>query len=170
MGGRGVALDYQPVAVLGQARGTHRCRLDDRGRVRLPAQIVTRHAEQDGHRYVLKPGDDRCLNLYPLSYWEATANRYAEVDELDEDATFLRRMFFQGVTEATLDKNNRLHFGGEAALLAEEVGIDRDIVVLGVGAHYEIWGADAYDEHVVRQRDRAKALRRERAAAKRVGA
>ena len=104
--------------------------------MRLPSQLVARHAESDRGAFVLKKGFDRCLDLYPLSSWEEKSRSYEELNERDPDQRRLRRKFFKSVTDVTLDGSSRILLPKR---LAESVAIERDVIILGVGTHYEIW-------------------------------
>lgn len=115
--------------------GEYDCRRDDRGRLRLPSEIVNRHSEDDGN-FVLRKGLDDCLVLFPMKAWERESQRINTLDDMIPDERRFRRMFFQNSKGVKLDGNKRVQIPSN---LADRAGIDRDVVILGVGDRYEIW-------------------------------
>lgn len=116
--------------------GEYDVRRDDRGRLRLPAEIVQRHAEDgDGH-FVLRKGMDDCLVLYPMSAWRRESARVNALDDMVAKERKFKRMFFTTSKAVALDGNSRIQM---PAFLTERAGIDRDVVIVGIGDRYEIW-------------------------------
>ena len=116
--------------------GEYDVRRDDRGRLRLPAEIVQRHADDGGGEFVLRKGMDDCLVLYPMSAWRRESARVNALDDMVAKERKFKRMFFTTSKAVTLDGNSRIQMPG---FLTERAGIDRDVVVIGVGDRYEIW-------------------------------
>lgn len=54
-------------------------------------------------------------------------------------------MFFLSAKDVLPDANGRIVMPRN---LTDLVGIDRDVVILGVGKHYEIWDAEAHRKDV----------------------
>ena len=57
----------------------------------------------------------------------------------------MHRYFFAGASEAEPDKQGRVLV---PATLANQAGIEREVVVAGVGDHLEIWNRAAWRDHV----------------------
>ena len=122
--------------------GQHEVRIDERGRLRLPAALVQRHADDGNGRFVLRKGLDQCLTLYPMSAWNAESRRVMLLDDFLDDERRFKRMFFYSAQDVTVDANGRIQMPKKLAGLA---GIDRDVVILGVGKHYEIWDRETHE-------------------------
>lgn len=120
--------------------GEYDCRRDDRGRLRLPAEIVSRH-EDDGGEFVLRKGMDNCLVLYPMSTWKQESMRVKNLDDMIDKERKFKRMFFTTSKAVTLDGNSRFKMPG---FLVDRAGIDRDVVIIGLGDRYEIWDKEAH--------------------------
>ena len=125
-----------------QLKGRHECRIDDRGRLRLPAALVARHEGDGNGSFVLRKGLDNCLTLYPMSAWDAESRRVMQLDDMVERERRFKRMFFLSANDVSVDANGRIVLPRN---LAEAAGIDRDVVILGVGRHYEIWDVAAHE-------------------------
>ncbi len=125
--------------------GDYSCRLDDKGRVLLPAAFIKQMASSKQERFVLKKDIfESCLVLYPMNEWERqnqilrqNTNPYNR-----EHNTFLRG-FYKGTAEIVLDSSNRLLMPKR---LLDEIGANREIVMAGQLGKIEIWTQEAYDK------------------------
>jgi MraZ protein len=115
-----------------QLLGEHDHALDDKNRLTLPSKF--RSAFGDG--VVVARGLDGCLSVYPVGEWARMTARYAELDELSEDARRVQRHFFGGATQSELDKQGRVVLPQH---LIEHAGLERELTVLGMNNHLEIW-------------------------------
>jgi MraZ protein len=112
--------------------GEHDHSLDEKNRLTLPSKL--RGAFEEG--VVVTRGVDRCLEAYPRGGWEQTVARIGALDPLGADARRLRRLVFGGAAQGDLDKQGRIVV--PAGLLAH-AGITREVTVVGVSDHLEIW-------------------------------
>lgn len=121
--------------------GIFNCRLDDRGRLRIPAEIVSNHAEDGKGHFVLRKGFDNCLVLYPMSTWKIDFDRVNALDDMIPNQRKFKRMFFTSSKSVKVDSNGRVQL---PTFLASSAGIDRDVVILGLSDRYEIWDTKNY--------------------------
>jgi len=118
--------------------------MDERGRLRLPAPIVSRNdIEQKGAKFMLSLGMGGHLVLYPASVWESTSERVLKLDDFDVDQSQFKDMFFQMLDTVDLDGNGRFQISSH---LASAAGIDRDVVISGRGDRYYIWAKDVFEK------------------------
>ena len=115
-----------------QLLGEHDHSLDDKNRLTLPSKF--RPAFEDG--LVVARGFDGCLAVYPMSEWARMSDRFAALDPLSEDSRRVSRHFFGGATQLDLDKQGRLVL---PQALIEHAALERELTVLGVHDHLEIW-------------------------------
>ncbi len=120
--------------------GTHSYALDPKGRVSLPARF--REAFADGCWLTI--GQDNCLYVFPKAEWERRAAEVGSPLLSDAAGRAYGRMFFGKAHEADLDSQGRVTIPGR---LREEVGITKDVIVLGVMDRMEIWDRAAYDRY-----------------------
>ena len=118
--------------IVDQLLGEHDHSLDDKNRLTLPSKL--RSAFADG--VVVARGLDGCLTAYPSEEWARLTKRVAELDPLSEDARRVLRHFFGGAAHTELDKQGRLVVPQP---LIEHAGLERELTVLGVHDHLEIW-------------------------------
>ncbi|MEY3832353.1 MAG: hypothetical protein RJA82_1301 [Pseudomonadota bacterium] len=104
--------------------------------------MPTRHRDalmvQGDGRVTLTKHPDGCLLLFPRPEWEAFRTRIAQ---LPMDAHWWRRIFLGNAAEIDLDSAGRILVSPE---LRSAAGLDREIMLLGMGSHLEIWDANTY--------------------------
>jgi MraZ protein len=104
--------------------------------------VPTKHRDalmvQSEGRVTLTKHPDGCLLLFPRSEWEAFRARVAQ---LPMDAHWWRRIFLGNAAEIDLDSAGRILITPE---LRTAANIEREIMVLGMGSHLEIWDASTY--------------------------
>ena len=122
-------------------RGKHFHTVDPKGRLSIPAKF----REYLGEAFVITMGMDDCLLAYDLETWQAFEKRLTDVDMLDDDAMDLARFIMGNVQDVTLDKQGRV-------LLTEDtrqsVGLEKDVVINGLGNHFEIWPLNLWNERM----------------------
>ncbi len=120
--------------------GTHRYQLDPKGRVSLPARF--REAFADGA--VLTLGQDGCLFCFPRAEWEVRSAEVRALPLSDAQARAYARVFFGKAEAVDLDSQGRLLIPQR---LRAELGIGREVVVLGVLDRMEIWDREAHGRY-----------------------
>jgi MraZ protein len=116
--------------------------IDDKNRLTLPAKF--RQALSGG--LVITRGMDGCLYCYPRPEWERMVDgRLAGLDPLSKEGRMMHRYFFAGASETEPDKQGRVLV---PATLTKNAGIDREVVIAGVGDRLEIWDRQAWQDHV----------------------
>jgi MraZ protein len=125
----------------GMFLGEHFPRLDDKGRLILPAKFRERLAEG----LVVTKGQERCLYVYPVEEFTQIALRYQTGPTSSKAVRDLGRMLLSGASEEVPDRQGRVTI---PASLRAYAGLDRDVAVVGMGARVEIWNADAWTRYV----------------------
>ncbi len=121
--------------------GTHSYQLDPKGRISLPARF--REALADGAFLTL--GQDGCLYCFPRAEWEARAEEVRRAPLSDPDGRAYARMFFGSAEPVELDAQGRLVVPQR---LRAQVGIRREVVVVGVFDRLEIWDREAHERYL----------------------
>lgn len=126
--------------------GTHTPKLDEKGRVILPAKF--RDVFVSG--LVITRGQDNCLLVFSASQFKAKADSISQAPITNQAARNYTRVFMSGAHAETPDKQGRVTV---PAVLRDYAALNRDLVVIGVGDHAEIWDAKAWAEFLSRQED-----------------
>ena len=121
--------------------GTHTPKLDDKGRVILPAKF----REDLGGGVVITRGQERCLYVFSTEEFERIHERIREAPLTNKQARDFLRMFLSGASAEKPDGQNRITI---PPVLRTYAGLGRELVVTGVGAHAEIWDAEAWNAYM----------------------
>ena len=119
-------------------QGASALNLDAKGRMSVPAKHRDALLVQSEGRVTLTKHPDGCLLLFPRPEWEAFRARVAQ---LPMDAHWWRRIFLGNATELDLDSAGRILVSPE---LRSAAGIQREVILLGMGSHLELWDATTY--------------------------
>jgi MraZ protein len=124
-------------------RGTFDHTLDAKNRLTMPAKY---RASLAGGVILAVPVDLKpCVGVWrPQEYEEYTARALAELPPLSPRLSELERFFYGQSIEAELDAAGRVMV---ASNLAEHAGLERDVVIVGVGDRLELWDRTRWSEH-----------------------
>lgn len=124
--------------------GTHTPKLDDKGRLFLPARF--RDAMREG--LVITRGQDRSLEVRTAADFEDFSARLR--DSTDVRMRGYNRMLFALLSEQTPDKQGRISLTPE---LREYAGLEKDCVVIGVRNKLEIWHPKTWADYTAAQEE-----------------
>jgi MraZ protein len=133
--------------------GSFHPRLDDKGRLILPARFREEATRVDGtERLVITKGQERCLTVWPAAAFAEAAERVRESAGAGSLATpravrdYLR-VLYAGASEQACDKQGRVTL---PAPLREYAGLSGQVAVIGADTHFELWDQAAWDEYLER--------------------
>jgi MraZ protein len=134
--------------------GTHTPKVDDKGRLILPAKFRAELA--DG--VVLTKGQDRSLVLWPIAEFEAAAGRIREASQSNAAVRAYSRVLFSSAFDQIPDKQGRITL---PATLREYAGLERECIVVGNHRTVEIWDEQAWQEYLRAQDEQFAGLSEE---------
>ncbi|WP_345216094.1 division/cell wall cluster transcriptional repressor MraZ [Georgenia halophila] len=124
--------------------GTHAPRLDDKGRLILPAKF----REQLAAGIVLTRGQERCLYAFPMREFEEMHARLRQAPVTSKQARDYLRVFLSGAADDLPDKQGRITIPLQ---LRQYAGLERELAVIGAGTRIEIWDAGAWESYLAEQ-------------------
>jgi MraZ protein len=122
------------------------CKLDPKGRLVLPSKIKGAIPESNGSALMLQMAADRCLKLYPMVEFRKLESQVNALSDHNEETRRLKRSFFTRITEVELDSAGRFLI---PKAFQEYAGLDKDVVLVGVGSKIEMLSADRYKDFVI---------------------
>jgi MraZ protein len=131
---------------MGMFNSRYDCKVDAKGRLALPARIKAAIPDSNGSELIMRQGDDGCLALYTQVEFKKLFNQINSLSDRDPVQRMIKRSFFESMTEVELDNAGRFLIPKTFLTWA---GIDKDAVVLGVGAFVEIWSPEKYQQNIV---------------------
>lgn len=120
--------------------GEYEHSLDGKGRVIIPSRL----REALGERFLVTKGLDRCIFVYPLSEWARLQQKLRKLKMTNPQSRAFKRIVFSGAMEVEADKQGRVLI---PAKLREYAGIEKDVMIIGVGERVEIWNEEAWNEY-----------------------
>ena len=117
--------------------GEYQHSVDEKGRVVMPARFRERLAPGA----VVTKGQERCLYVFAADRWEAEVARVSRLPRTNATNRNFARAFFGGASDVAMDKQGRLPI---PPALRSYAGLDKDVVVVGVSDHLEIWDAGSW--------------------------
>ncbi|MUN64110.1 division/cell wall cluster transcriptional repressor MraZ [Kocuria sediminis] len=121
--------------------GTYSPRLDEKGRLILPAK----YREELAEGLVLTRGQERCLYVFSVREFERVHEQLRAAPLSSRQARDYIRVFLSGASDEVPDKQGRVTIPPP---LREYAGLDRELAVIGAGTRAEIWDAQAWKEYL----------------------
>ena len=121
--------------------GTHQPRLDDKGRMILPAKFRERLAPG----LVVTRGQERCLYVFPMEEFMRVADDLRAAPETSKAVRDYLRVFLSGASDEIPDKQGRVTI---PANLREYAGLSRECTVIGAGSRLEVWDTAAWEAYL----------------------
>jgi MraZ protein len=120
--------------------GTHTPKLDDKGRLILPAKY--RDELADG--LVITRFQERCLAIWPISAFVEVTQTARSAPSSQQDVRDYQRMLASGASDEVPDKQGRITIPPH---LRSYAGLDRECVVVGAIERVEVWNAAAWEQY-----------------------
>jgi MraZ protein len=124
--------------------GTHSPRLDEKGRLILPAKF----REQLAGGLVVTRGQENCLYVFPIREFEELHEELRKAPVTSKQARDYLRVLLSGASDEVPDKQGRVTI---PPALRAYAGLTRDLAVIGAGSRVEIWNADSWDAYLAEQ-------------------
>ena len=119
--------------------GTFAPKLDDKGRLILPAKF----SDVFAGGLVMTRGVDRCVFVYSEREFEKVHQRMSDAPVTTKEGRDYIRLFLSGASQEIPDKQRRVTV---PPMLRSYAGLDRDLTMIGAGNRAEIWDAKAWEE------------------------
>ena len=126
--------------------GTYEPKLDDKGRVILPA----RFREDMERGIVLTRGQEHCIYAFPAQEFEQMTVELRRAPLSSKQARDYVRVLLSGAYKEVPDKQGRITLPPD---LRKYAGLDRELTVIGAGSRAEIWNSQAWNDYLSVQED-----------------
>ena len=120
--------------------GTYTPKLDDKGRLFLPAKFRDELAEG----LVVTRGQERCLYVWSMEEFARLTERMREVPVTNKAGRDYVRMFFAGASDEKPDKQGRVTI---PPMLRDYASLSRDCIVIGAMNRIEIWDSASWQSY-----------------------
>lgn len=117
--------------------GTYTPRLDDKGRMILPAKF----REKLAGGLVVTRGQEHCLYVFPQADFERLVQQWQDSPTSSKTVRDYQRFFLSGASDEIPDKQGRVTV---PPLLRSYAGLTGDCTVIGAGNRLEVWDTEAW--------------------------
>ena len=124
--------------------GTHAPKLDEKGRLILPAKF----REELAGGVVLTRGQEHCLYAFTAAEFERMYAQLREAPLAQKQARDYVRVMLSGADSQIPDKQGRITL---PAPLRAYAGLKKDLAVIGAGARVEIWDSESWNTYLAAQ-------------------
>jgi len=121
-------------------QGVSALSLDAKGRMSIPARHRDALALQCEGRVTLTRHPHGCLLLFPRRVWE---QHREQISNWPMSARAWQRIFLGSASDVEMDSAGRILISPELRNVAT---LSREVMLLGMGSHFEIWDAAKLEE------------------------
>jgi MraZ protein len=127
--------------------GTHTLRLDEKGRLFLPAK----YRDELARGLVLTKGQERCLYVFPESEFGRITEALRSAPVTAKAVRDYSRVFFASASDEIPDRQGRITI---PPALREYAALQHECVVIGANTRLEVWESAAWETYLSQQEDR----------------
>ena len=124
-------------------RGNHPTRVDEKGRVKVPADFKRVLDERYGAEFYITSKDGKIAKIYPMDEWVKVEQKIMDQPSM-ETKKFLDQTSYWGQT-VQIDGQGRLLLPG---LLREKANLKGDVAVVGLVTHLEVRVLEDYTKRI----------------------
>jgi MraZ protein len=142
-----------------QFLGTHKAKLDAKGRTSVPAPFraaMRKDGESTTAALVLRPSHKHsCVEGWPADVFAEFAKRLEKLDIFDDDSEDLTTALYADAWPVEADKEGRIILPDS---LVQHAGLSDSVVFMGLGRQFQIWEPEAAARRAIAARERARGL------------
>ncbi len=114
--------------------------LDDKGRLVIPSKL----RDEIGHFIYIMKGFDGALSIYKEEAFKSLVSEAESLPFNKKNSRDYLRVQLASVCELEIDKMGRIQI---PQTLLNKYSIGKEVVIIGVGDHLEVWDKEAYSEY-----------------------
>jgi len=126
--------------------GEHELNLDEKNRLLVPAEVrKSLDPERDGRAFFMVVGQNQRLWFYAENYYSRIVAQSQQDLTLDEDHLAFDQIHFARANRVEWDSQGRLVIPAKALRRAGIGETDREVTLIGVRDHLELWTRADWD-------------------------
>jgi MraZ protein len=122
-------------------QGASSLSLDVKGRLSVPTRHRDVLSATAGGQLTITKNPGGCLMVFPRPEWEKFRQRIVALP-MSAQGQWAKRYFIGSAMDVEMDATGRVLVSPE---LREAAGIQREVLLLGVGDYFELWDKPSYD-------------------------
>jgi len=125
-------------------KGTYTSTIDNKRRIKLPKKLRGAVPPSSNEHFVIGPGYDGCIFLYPADEWAKQEEKLRNLKVDLPEHRFLERVFVPESEDVRIDRVGRLTIPEK---LLDSARIKKDILILGILTRIELWAPQVYQKY-----------------------
>jgi MraZ protein len=122
-------------------QGASSLNLDGKGRLSIPTRHRDALISMAQGQVTITKHPHGCLMLFPRTEWMLFRDR---IGQLPMSAQWWKRIFLGNAMDVDMDGTGRVLVSPE---LRQAVHLEREVILLGMGNHFELWDKTTYEAH-----------------------
>ena len=120
--------------------GTYEHTLDNKNRLTLPSKVFAKLSKT----IVANKGLDECLELRNMEDFQNFITKLDKYSAMKKDVRVVKRHLLGDAADIEIDGAKRILLPTH---LLQKTNIKKDVVIIGVGDHLEIWDKEKFEKH-----------------------
>jgi MraZ protein len=130
---------------MSQFLGEFECKIDDKGRMLLPAALKKQLSPAAQEKFIVTRGFESCITLYPMDEWLIISAAVNKLNRFDKKNREFLRYFYRGATELELDGTGRILFPKP---LLQYAFIEKELVLSAYSNMIEVWNPQKFEAQI----------------------
>ncbi len=141
---------------MAQFIGEFSCKIDDKGRIMLPAKLRSQIPDASGNTVVVNRGFEPCLVMYTKEDWLRETSKLEDLDDfMSPEVRRFKRLFTNGASLLQIDNLQRILIPRK---LVEYAGLEDEVILTAYGSKVEIWSAANFNRELEVDQDELSRL------------
>ena len=138
--------------------GNIEARLDDKGRIFIPAVYRKILNEMESHRIIMRRDtDNECIIFYPEQVWNAKVSQLrSALNEWDPGDQMILMQFMAEAEILEMDSQGRILLQRKNV---ETIGAQQDVLFVGMLDRFALWSPSVFKDKQLSQKDLADRIR-----------
>lgn len=138
--------------------GNIEARLDDKGRIFIPAAYRKILSEMDSRRIIMRRDtDSECIIFYPEQVWNDKVGQLRQaLNEWDPDDQMILMQFMAEAEILEMDSQGRVLLQRKNV---ETIGAQQDVLFVGMLDRFALWSPTIFQDKQIPQKDLAERIR-----------
>ncbi len=133
-----------------QLTGEYECKLDAKGRLRLPVSLIRQIGHSGVLEFAINRGFEKHLMMYPRDVWDARTKKINQLNIYNARERRALRYFYRGASLIHMDTADRILL--PASLIAY-AGLKKDVILFAYHEQIEVWDKKRYYEMLEEEPD-----------------
>lgn len=125
-------------------KGKYTSTIDGKRRLKLPKKLREAVPLTPNNPFVIGPGYDGCIFLYPADEWAKQEEKLRNLKVDLPEHRFLERVFVPESDDVKLDRVGRLTIHEQLLKFAQ---IKKEVLILGILSRIELWAPEVYQKY-----------------------